>query len=88
MSAALASGHLVDAILALVAVEALVLFVLWQRGERGIAPRDALPMLLAGAFLMLALRLSLTGAGWQAICFCLALGGLAHLVDLNRRWRR
>jgi hypothetical protein len=37
---------------------------------------------------LLALRLSLGGAGWELCCGSLAAAGASHLVDLNRRWRR
>jgi hypothetical protein len=83
-----ASGRLVDLILVLVAIEVAVLLVYWRRTGRGVAPLDLLPNLCAGAFLLLALRVTLTGGGWMLASLCLAAGGLAHLADLYRRWRR
>ena len=82
-----ASGHLVDLILAVVVVEAAVLFVYWSRTRRGIAPRDLFPNLCAGAFLLLALRATLAGSGWMLASLFLAAAGLAHLTDVARRWR-
>jgi hypothetical protein len=84
MEALLASGHLVDAILLLVAVEALGL-ILWSRRARGVWPLALLCNLTSGAALMLALRGALTGAGWPVIAGCLALAGLAHLTEMALR---
>lgn len=76
-----------------VALVALVLeavgLVLWHRfGCRGPEPRSVLPNLAAGAFLLLALRACLDGAGGGVILFCLSLALLAHLADLYGRWPR
>ena len=68
MAELFASGRLVDLILVIVAIEAAVLVIDWRSSGRGVAPGDLLPSLCAGAFLLLALRLSLGGAGWE---FCL-----------------
>jgi len=62
--------------------------IYWRSRGRGVSPGDLLPNLFAGALLLLALRLSLGGAGWQLCYGSLAAAGLAHLVDLGRRWRR
>lgn len=88
MAELFASGRLVDLILILVVVEALALILYWHRARRGITPLDLLPNLCAGAFLLLALRATLAGSGWMTASGCLALAGLAHLIDLYRRWRR
>lgn len=82
-----ASGRLVDAILLLVVAEVVALTLLWHRRRRGVAPADLLPNVLAGAFLLLTLRLTLGNAGWIYCGASLAAAGLAHLVDLSRRWR-
>ncbi|KQO74455.1 hypothetical protein [Methylobacterium sp. Leaf88] len=84
MEAFLASGHLVDAILLLVAIEALGL-ILWSRRAQGVWPLALLCNLTAGAALMLALRGALTGAGWPVIAGCLAGAGLAHLTEMALR---
>lgn len=78
---------LVDAILLLVVAEIVALTMLWRWRRRGIAPADLIPNVLAGGFLLLTVRLVLGGAGWMACSACLAAAGLAHLVDLTRRWR-
>ena len=88
MAELFASGRLIDLILMLVVVEAAVLLLAWRYARRGIAPGDLLPNLCAGAFLLLALRVTLGGGGWMIACGCLAAAGLAHLIDVSRRWRR
>lgn len=88
MDALFAGGRVIDLILALMAVEAIALAVLYYMTGRGIVPVHLLPNLLAGAFLMLALRASLTGAGATAIGSWLALGLVGHLADLAVRWSR
>jgi hypothetical protein len=88
MAELFANARFVDLILVLVAIEAAGLVFYWRSRGRGIAPIDLLPNLCAGAFLLLALRLVLGGADWQMCCGSLAAAGLAHLVDLSRRWRR
>ena len=80
------SAHLVDLILAIVAAEMLAIALYWQRSRRGIAPRQLLPNLLAGAFLLLALRLALSGCSWPWYAACLAASGVANVADLRQRW--
>ena len=60
-----ASGRLVDFILVVVVLEAAALLLYWRYARRGIAPLDLLPNLCAGAFLLLALRITLGGGGWM-----------------------
>lgn len=83
-----ASGRLVDFILVVVLLEAAALLLYWAWARRGIAPLDLLPNLCAGAFLLLALRAVLAGGGWMIASLCLAAAGLAHLIDVSRRWRK
>ena len=87
MAELFATGRIVDLILIVVAIEAVCLVLYWRSTRKGVAPTDLLPNLCAGACLLLALRLSLGGAGWQLCCGSLAAAGVAHLVDLTRRWR-
>ena len=88
MAALFASGRLVDLILLVVVLEAAAFLWLWLRARRGVSPWDLLPNLCAGALLLLALRVTLAGAGWMLATLCLAAAGLAHLIDLCRRWRQ
>jgi hypothetical protein len=79
-------GRVIDLILGLMVVEAILLAVLYHTTGRGIAPFRLWPNLCAGAFLLLALRASLTGAGTTAIASWLALGLVGHVADLALRW--
>ncbi len=87
MAELFASGRLVDLILILIVLEVIALAVYRRVTGRGIALADLLPNILAGAFLILALRVSLTGSGWMPASLCLACAGVAHVVDLGRRLR-
>ena len=82
-----ATGRIVDLILALVAVELVLLAAIHRRTGRGVAPGALLPTLLSGALLLLALRCALAGAEWPWIGACLLGALLAHGADLRQRWR-
>jgi len=81
----IASGRVVDLALLLLAIEALIVILYFQRTGRGIAARDLIPSFVAGACLLLALRAALTGAPavWIALALTAALP--AHLFDVYRR---
>jgi hypothetical protein len=81
------SGRIADLVLGLLALEAAVLIVCWVYTRRGLAPADLVFNLASGAFLLLAMRASLTQAGWRAIAGWLGAALAAHLADLYRRWR-
>lgn len=82
------TGRIVDLILVAVALEAAALLILHRRSGRGPGPAALLPNLLAGAALLLALRLSMTGAPWPWLAMSLAGALLAHLADIGMRWRK
>lgn len=75
-----------DLLLALMAAEGLWLTARRHRG--GSSPGNPWPFLAAGAAMLVALRLALTGAWWGWIALSLALSGIAHVLDLAGRWRR
>ena len=82
-----ASGRVVDVILALVVLEAAALLAWHRRTGGGVAPRVLLPTLLAGGFLLVAMRLALADAPWPAVGAALLAGLLAHVMDLRGRWK-
>jgi hypothetical protein len=88
MSALFATGHAVDLILLLVAVEAACALAWHRHTGRGLSPAAILSLLLPGVFLLLALRGALVNAGWGWIALALLAAFAAHLQDLARRWRR
>ena len=88
MAELFATGRLIDLILGLVLVEAIALGTLNLLTGKGVAPRDLVGLLLAGACLLVAVRLALTDAEWYWIGLWLGLSLIAHLADLVLRWRR
>lgn len=79
---------LVDAVIAFTLCEGLLLTWWHYRTGRGVAPSQFLANLVSGLCLMLALRSALAhGAGAVMLLWVMA-AGLAHGVDLWRRWRR
>ena len=88
MEALVTSGAVADLILACLVLEAIALLA-WRRW-RGTGPSvaDILALLLPGAFLVLALRVALTGGPWPLIPLALSAALVAHLADLVRRFRR
>jgi hypothetical protein len=83
----LASAHMVDLVLAIVGLEIVIIALYWRLTRRGIEPAQLLPNLLAGALLLLALRLALGGYPWPWYTACLAAAGIANVADLRQRWR-
>lgn len=80
-----ASGRLVDLMLACVALEVLVLGVLHRRGLLRPALRPLLLGIGAGALLMAALRLALTDGHWVALVIAVSLALVCHLSELAVR---
>lgn len=74
-----ASGHAVDVVLLVIAIEFALLAVLakWR-------PLDALLRLVPGALMLVALRAALTGLDWRWIALPLLLSFPVHVADLAR----
>lgn len=87
LEALIASGRIVDMICLLVFVEAVAIVVIYLRSGRGMPPAEALPTLLSGLCLLLALRGALTQAGWEWVALSLVGALAAHVIDLAQRWR-
>jgi len=82
MESLVATGGLLDPVLLLIGVEIVGLWLIRRRVKRLPSLTHLLPNILAGAALILALRLSLTGASWVWIPTLLTLSLIAHLSDL------
>ena len=81
------TGRAVDIVLAVLALELLVIW-LWRRRGGPIRPADILANALSGACLLLALRTALTGGLAGLVAIWLLLAFTAHLADLVRlAWR-
>ena len=87
LTALFTSGQFVDAILAFMVLEGVVLIAYHRTTGRGIAPAALIANLLAGGGILLALRATLSGWGNSAVAACMTLSFAAHVADLQRRWR-
>ena len=88
LAAWFASGRVVDLVVAVIALEAVVLFVRNRRTGRGPALAETWPNLGAGLALAMALRAALTGAAWPWLAAALTAAAMAHAIDLGQRIRR
>ena len=86
MAAFLPDARLLDAIVALMALEAVALVVARARFGYGPSIVGALANCSAGACLILALRAAIVGASPYSIALFLGASLAAHLVDLVARW--
>lgn len=87
MSAWMASGRVLDVIMAAMLLEGLGFGLLFRLRRRGVTPGSLLPNLASGLCLLLAMRMGIAQAWWPFISLSL-LGALAgHVVDLRRQWR-
>ena len=77
-----ASGHAVDIVLAVIAIE-----LAWMVGVGEWRPVDAMLRLAPGALMLLALRAALSGCDWYWIALPLLMSFPAHLADLARHKR-
>lgn len=80
MSGFFASGHAVDLILIIMALEAG-----WLRATRRMGAYALLTVFGPGVCILLAARAALVGADWLWIALALAASFPLHLLDLRRR---
>ncbi len=82
----IANGRIVDVMLAFIALE--IAFVVGYRRMTGggIALIPLLTNIGAGGSLILALRMSISDAGWPWVAGCLLCALFFHLADLAQRW--
>ncbi|MFY9628748.1 MAG: hypothetical protein WAK03_11460 [Methylocystis sp.] len=81
------SGRAIDWILILIALEALAVLGYRTFTGRGPAPYAFISNIVAGASLLVAMRIALAGASWVWIGFSLMAAFIAHLADLATRWQ-
>ena len=82
----LLSGRAVDLVLLVIAAEFVGLLALRRKVWQRAAP-DLFFALMPGVFLLVALRLALTGAEWYWIALAVAASFPFHITDLVRRLR-
>ena len=78
----IASGHVIDLVIIVIAIEAVLLLAFRRKGVFPI-----LLGLLPGLCLMLALRAALMGGGWQMIALWISASLPFHLADIRNRLR-
>lgn len=77
----------IDGIIALIALETLVLVGLRARYGLGPALTSTIGNAMAGAALLLAMRAAIAGAPFPVVSACLLGALFAHVADLKARWR-
>lgn len=80
-------GRLIDIALVAIAVEIVVLLVYRRATGRGLKPIDLLGQLLAGAFLLGAVRAAVAGVDGQIVLLLVTASLPTHLFDIVRRAR-
>ena len=85
MMALFSSGRVVDIILFFVFLEAVYIAVHRGKTGRGVRLREVAAGMLAGVFLLLALRCALVDERWPWIATWLLFALIAHLSDLAGR---
>ncbi len=76
------SGQAADLVLAIMALEAVILSVYLSRKGLSRSIPGFMAALLAGAALVLALRAALSGGGLGVIALCLGASFIAHLAEI------
>lgn len=79
---------LLDAVIVFTLLEGAALWLHHAVTGRGLAPGDYALNMLSGLCLMLAVRVALGASPWPWIAVCLLGAGLAHGLDIWRRYRR
>lgn len=82
------SGRIIDIVVGVLLLELVAISILYRTRGTGIAPYPLLVNIGAGGSLALAIKASLTGAGWQWIAGWLVASLVFHVLDLSTRWRR
>lgn len=80
-------GRVSWAVVALIAVEAIVVLVIATRGPARRALLGLLPTIAAGGLLALSFAAQFARLDWRLSACLLGFAGLMHLVDMRRRWR-
>ncbi len=88
MKELLASGRVIDVALVVIGVEFVVLIAMGRRAATRLRPIDVVGQLLAGALLLLALRVALAGGSVWWIAALLTASFPAHALDMARRLRQ
>ncbi len=88
MQPVLTVAGLIDFVIAATLLEWLALSLLWRTRRSGLPPASLAWMLVPGLCLLLAARSAVLGMPWYSVALLLSAAGIAHLIDLKRRWKR
>ena len=88
MSEVVANGRLLDLVIGLTLLELAGLWLYHRLTGRGLSLTRLLPNLMAGLFLMLAVRAAMVQAHWIWIVLPLMASAVSHAADLRQRWPR
>lgn len=83
----IASGRIIDIMLAVLVVEVFVLIAYRTKTGRGPSITSVLLNIGAGGSLIVALKLALADASWQIFAAALVAAFFFHSADLAWRWR-
>lgn len=76
------SGRVADLVLVVMAIEVLIIFILMKKGRITLPFKTYFFGVIAGAFIVLALRLALTDSPIPSIALLLILSFGAHIFEL------
>jgi hypothetical protein len=82
-----AGARSIESVLLLIALEAIVLMVLWWMRRCPLPPLATLLILAPGTCLLVAARAALAGASWVWVSSLFLMALVIHLVDLRQRWQ-
>ena len=82
------SGRIIDIVLVVLLLELVAVTILYKTRNKGIPPYPLMVNIGAGGSLALAIKASVTGAGWQWIAVWLITSLVFHVLDLSQRWQR
>ena len=86
IEALISSGRIVDIMILFVVIEVVLVEYSRRSRGRGVGTLPLLVNIGAGGSLMLALRASLAGSGWQWVAVFLVSSLVFHVADLRVRW--
>ena len=79
---------LLDAVIVFTVLEGLGLWTYHRLTGQGLGPGEYALNMVSGLCLMLAVRAAVSDAPWPWVAMCLSASGLAHGMDIARRWRQ
>ena len=88
LSELILSGRIIDIVLVVLLLELIIVSMLYRARGTGVPPYPLMVNIGAGGSLALAIKASLTGAGWQWIAVWLMTSLVFHVLAVNTRWQK